>query len=769
MKLFYKHLFTSIRRRWGQPLILVLTLLLSVLVTAMAFGLSASLKNETALRQSAAYGKADLTVSIGAGSTTRFLLSEDATALLGEECRIAGLYELPLLLGEQTVLGGAADLNAYGAVFPLRFIAYGEITEASLGEVALITHRLAKEQGLSVGDPLSVTVLGRRATYTVAGITDVSFAGSYDVLLDITAVTRAIAAGSPFLSAIGDEFRPAGTLYVDLPEGLAPEEAASRLSASPLFADKSIVTVGSHVATFSAIGTVDRIVTVIILLTAVLGAAVTFCCFSILSSQRSEENAVFMAAGARRLWLDLSQYAEILLYFAVGAPLGLLLARPALSLLVGLAGFVYSPAVLTAGGILSALLIQLGVALLSVTAFLLLRRRRGGGGRHRRLLPLALAAALPLLAVLALCLPPSARFPLGIVSFLFLFLFVFTLTPPLFRTVLRWVTLLLERRGKRRGRPVAPSLYYALKNTEAVALLQNSARLVAVLLSILILTAYLLVSTFGFLGTLRGLFCGEYTVSGGTARCYERIASCESVDRVNRIYLSSVTLGEDRPCHALAVDAPEALAEELNVPLLPRGDEVVISGELSRELSLREGDTVALRVGDRTLTLTVAAIARLGTPMLVFDCAHHGIPYNMLLVAGKEGTSPAVLRQELAAATSAELAGVLPTEELFALRTEMVEIYVAAAVALLMAATVFSVVGLGDNLWESYRSRREEMALYAASGMAARTVRRMKAAEVAVTLLFALLVALLATVIGAALMQFALSVMHDVLLNFLRY
>ncbi len=768
MKLFYKHLITSIRRRWGQPLILVLTLLLSVLVTAMSFGLSDSLKNETTLRREASYGKADLTVSIGSGSTTRFLLAEDAAALLGEDCRIAGLYELPLLLGEQTVLCGATDLCEYDSVFPLRFVAYGEITEASLGEVALITHRLAAERGLSVGDTLTATVLGRAATYTVAGIADMPFAGSYDVLLDISAVTHAIAAGSPFLSAIGDSFRPAGTLYIDLPDGRSAQEAAHRLALSPLFADKSIIPVSSYVETLSAIHTVDMIVAVIILLTAVLGAAVTFCCFSILSSARSEENAVFLAAGARRLWLDLAQYTEILIYFSVGAPVGLALAKPTLFLLTRFAGFAYSPAVLTVSSALFAVLIQLGVVLLAVTVFLLFRGHQTGGNRLVRRLPLALLMAVPLLAVPMLLVPPTARFALGVACFLVLVLLVFTLTPPLFRTILHWVSLRQERGRRQRGRAIAPSLYYAVKNTEAVTLLQNSARLVAVLLTVLTLTSYLLASTFGFLGTLRELFSGEYAVSGGTARCYEQVVSCASVGRVNRIYLSSVNVSDARTCTALAADDVAALSEELNVSCLPEGDEVVISRELARELSINEGDVMEIRVDERLLSLTVVSVARIGTPMLVFDCAHHGIAYNMLLVAGREGSSPAVLRQELAAATSSELAGVLPTEELFSLRTEMVEIYVAAAVALLMAALIFSVVGLLDNLVESYRSRREEFSLYAASGMSAHTIRRMKCAEVGITLLFALLVSLIATAIGIGLMQYTLSSMHDVLLNFQR-
>ena len=768
MKLFYKHLFTSIRRRWGQPLILVLTLLLSVLVTAMAFGLGDSLKDETDLRREASYGRADLTVSISSGSTTRFLLAEDAAALLGQDCRIAGLYELPLLLGEETVLCGATDLFEYDSVFPLRFVAYGEITEDSLSQVVLITHRLAAERGLAVGDTLHVSVLGRSAGYTVAGITDVPFAGSYDVLIDISAVTRAIAAGSPFLSAIGDSFRPAGTLYIDLPKGQDAVDAARRLSASHLFADKSIVTVESYVGTFSAIRTVDMIIAVIILLIALLGAAVTFCCFSILATARSEENAAFMAAGARRLWLDLAQYAEILLYFAVGAPLGLALAKPALSLLVRLAGFSYSPAVLTVGSALFAVLIQLGTALLSVTVFLLIRARHRGNRRLARLLPAFLPATVPVLAVLAFLLPAGARFVLGVLLFIVFFLLVFTFTPPLFRTLLRWVSLRLERRSRKGGRPVAPALCYAVKNTEAVALLQNSARLVALLLTILVLTVYMLASTFGFLGTLRGLFDGEYTVSGGTERCYERVAACESVERVNRIYLASATILGTESCTALAANDPAAFSEKLKVSRLPRGDETIISHALALELSLAEGDVIEVLAEDRVLSLTVASVERLGIPMLIFDCAEQGIAYNMLLVAGKEGVSPALLRQELAAATSSELAGVLPTEEIFALRTKTVEIYVAAAAVLLMAAFVFSVVGLFDNFTESYRFRREEIALYAASGMSARTVRRMKWAEVGITFLFAFLVSLLATAIGMGLMQYTLSAMYDVLLNFQR-
>lgn len=767
MKLFYKHLLTSIRRRFTQPLILILTILFSVTVTAIAFSLSDSLANEIALRSEATYGNADLLVKPEGGADSRFLFAEDAKAVLGYECHVVGLYEIPVLIGDKTVMGAATDLIDFDTVFSLPLSESTPITADMLGEVVVISKELAKRQGIALHDTLHVTLLNRSFVYTVVGISETPPAGNFDLLLDISAVTWALAGDSPFLSALGDGFRPAGTLYIDLGSHYTVDEAQARLAATPQFAGKDTVDVATTVAATSAIEWLDYPVVVFVLLSAVLSGTVTFCCFHILAAARSEENAVFLAAGASQRQLDLAQYAEILLYVAIGSPLGLLFTVPVMRLFARFAGFTYSRGVLRVDKLVLAVLVQLVVALLTVTVFLFMRGKTAGH-RPRRVLTVALAVALPLLT-LALVLAPTAwQFPCGVAACAVLFLLLFILVPPALRALLHKLTRWQERRLIKHERLKSPALYYATRNTASIPLLQNSARLLALLLSTLLVACLVLFGVFGFLNTVKHLFDGEYTVIGGTEHCYDRIDALESVSDTHSVYFATHTVNGAEAFTVLAADDPCALSPTLSLSKLPQGNEVAISRQVALRLGLVVGSPLTLKVGDRHLTLTVSEIVPAGVAILVFDSPYHGVSYNMLLVSAKENIPSSQLQQELTAATSSELASVMPTDTLLDMKVGSAMLYIRIALALLLVILLFAIIGMLDNLLQSYRSRREEFSLFATAGMSDATIRRMKLCECAVTFLFALLCAALTTLIAVFLMQHTLAIFLDLVQNIAR-
>ena len=761
MRLFYKHLLTSIRRHWVQPLILTATILLSVIVCTISFAMSPSLINETTLHREVSYGKADIMVSLSTNSDSRFMFAADAEDILGDDCQIAGLYELPILLNAKTVMGAATDLFSFDRIFSLQFTAGGTVCSDSLADVCFISYRLAEETGLCVGDTLNVTLLNKQKSYTVAGVTATCPAGSFDILLDITAVTRSIAAGSPFLSSLGDKFRPTGKLYIDLPEQCSTTDALALLTASSQFADKSMIAVEEHVNSMASIQWIDHLVTVVVLLAGILAGAVTYCCFSILAASRSAENAVFIAAGASSRKLSLTQYVEALLYFAVGAPIGLLLSYPALKLFVRLAGFQYSNGVLTAKSLLFATLIQLFVVLASVAAFSTLhgrplKKRRKLRVPYLLLLPLAVAlfVAMPLV-------PHTWNFVLGMIAFVCLFLLLFFLAPPLLRLLLKRLISRRERHSRKSDHLRSPALYYAMRNTVAVPLLQNSARLMAVLLSIMIIVTLTLWCGFGFQRTAEDIFNGDYAIVGASERCLARIEECSSVKRIDKIYFSTHNVENKTPLTALSASNVQALTPHLSIKELPKGNEALVSREVAGRLGISEGDIITMILDKREIPLTVKEIVRSGIPLLVFDCEANGISYNMLLAEGGEGTNSDALYQELTAVTSSELVGVVPTNTLLSVKTNSLTLYISIMLILLAVIFLFAVVGILDNLFQSYQNRKEEFMLYTTAGMSHRTVRRMKALEILIAMGFALLLALLVTAISSFLLQYTLYTLID--------
>lgn len=755
MRLYFKHLLRTIPKRPLQPVILALSILLSVAVSALSLGLGDALREEQTLGQAASYGEADITVRLGAGADTRFLFASEAEAVLGEEATVLSLYELPLLLGERAVSGAASELARYGELFPLSFTAYGEITEAALSRVVLVSHSLAEEAGLRVGDSITLTLMNREQNFTIAGITADRFVGEHDILFDITAITRRIAEGSIFLSALGDSFRPAGALYIALEDGQEVGDAIARLAAAPALRDATLLDVAHHVATITATEITSVIVNVIILFTGLLSAAVTFSSFVILASERREENAVFLAAGARAGVMALFQYLEVLLYFAVAAPLGLGIAAPALGLLVRLAGLSYAEGRLGASAMGISSGIVLVTLLLTVLLFQLSHKRRRGKKTAQRPLFLVPLCPLVLLLVTAPFLPGRLHFGAGIAATVLLFLSAVTVTPPLVR-------VLGGRRARRATK--SPTKLYAAANTRSVPTLRNMTALVAILLAIVLTSLSVVACSEGFLVGVRTLFAGEYAIPGATERAAEEVSACPSVERTSRVYLATADFG-DRSYTAVAASDPAALADHLSIPRLPEGDEIFLSRELAVQYSLSVGDPLTVTVEGKPLTLTVGEILPTGLTLVLLDAPAHGIPYNMLLAEGRAGASEEQLLQELTEATASELTGILPTKALLQMKAATFEAYNRSAILLLLVTALFSVIGLLNNLLESYRDRREEFSLYALSGMTAGMIRRMKARELLTTLGLGTLIALLTFAAAVPVMQYTLSGTNEYLIN----
>ena len=70
---------------------------------------------------------------------------------------------------------------------------------------------------------------GEEGRYTVYGISEARFFDSTDILVDISGVVRMMTSGSPLISALGDSFKPSGTVYVKTVGGRSAEASPSTL------------------------------------------------------------------------------------------------------------------------------------------------------------------------------------------------------------------------------------------------------------------------------------------------------------------------------------------------------------------------------------------------------------------------------------------------------------------------------------------------------------------------------------------------------------
>lgn len=763
MRLILKHLGRSIARRPTQPLILILTVILAVITSTFAFTIEDTIARENSSAQEALYGSSDFTVTLSGSSEERFMFADEAEQILGGGAAVEGCYELPLVFSGETALGVAVDFYGIDRIFKLEFTEYGSLNPATVATAAFISSSFAKEYGIALGDRLTFEFMGGSRVYTVEGITKNRMIGDHDVMVDISGVVRSMAESSPVFAALGDSFRPASTLYVSLPKDEhgnvtgfreigedggwkdATSVAMERLAKDSSYSDKSFKDVRNAVIDETGTGTFDTIIAVAVALACLLSSVVTFCCFYILSSERSEENLALSYAGAGPIRLAAMQYTEAFIYWLIGAPAGAALSLPLTKVATSVIGLKYTVFTVTPSAVLKSVLIMLPVSLLTVAFLILTSRRTARTGRVRRttfrwaLVSLLFIALVMLLTPLF---PPYRRFRAFMLVVAGVVTAIFTLIPPI-------LELMASRIGRIRtredGGTKGISLKYALKNLSSVKVMHNICRLTALAVTITMVTCATFASVKGVMRALSDMFRADYAVINATDRCYDAVSGCASAEKVYRVYSSS-------SLHAriIAADDLSVFTERLGIDEEPHGNVAVVASGFADMEGLKEGDSFSIDIGGNATELVIGKIAKSGINYVAFDAEHFSIPYNMLLVKGAEGVSDAQLLDELSEASASELAAVVKADTLLRGLYDTSTLYLNMGKILLGIFAAFSVIGIADVLFESTRARKGEFELYRLSGMEKKKVRRMRLFEILSSLLLGVLISTAATAVALA-------------------
>lgn len=755
MKLFFKHLLRSIKRRPLQPFVIVIALMLSVAVVASAFGIKDALNDEVDLSKNERYGTADLSVTLNSNSKSRFMMADSAEALLGAGSKAVGVLDLAMTFSDGgAVFGAACDFLDVSSVFSFGFTEYSDITERNIKDTAVVSSALAKARGISLGDKITVKVFGVEKSYTVRGVSLYPYISGYDMLVDITTAVDALANNSLIASSLGEDFAPFGTLYIDIADGMNTSEGTQKLLSDPEFADKTVIDVAATVKQSIGGGTLVLVLDFVVLFAAVLSAVTAFCCLYVLTIARNEENSIFSSAGAKPGLLYFMQYLEALFYWLVGTVLGFLISIPIFALLGAFAGFTYARPTLSASVAFKSAVLILVIVLFTVTSLLITKKHRG----RKRLTPKIKCVSLSVIisvAVLAylLCflLPAKFKLEVGMISFVLISLVLCCVSPFAFKSIAAlWV-----KKGERRN-SYPSCVRYALKNIFSVRVLHNTARLLSVMTVIILCVLSVVVSSFGYTKASYGIFRADYAVMNPTERAHAKVEECPSAELVARAYMASaLLLDDDGPCVVISVSDGKALSDYYKVEQLPEANEVVVSRALSEMHSLEIGDVCALNIEGRVIEFKVKQISSSGVNAFLINAEYHGLKNNITLVKGIEN-SKEILLDELSSATAGEMASVIRIEELFDSRMHLIKICYNCGVWLMLLVVIFSLIGILDGLYDSYRARRKEFSLYKLSGMSEKTVRRMKLCEILLTAVFGLVFGLIFYVFSFTVLREAL-------------
>lgn len=766
MKLFFKHLIRSIRKRPLQPVIIIFTIAFSVLVAISSLTLKSSVTNELNCTQKSSYGHADLVLSQNSSSKSRFMFDWEIENLLGGMANAVGTYEIVLSYEGDSVFARAVDLNKVDGVFDFEFTEWGTINEEGLKSSVLITESFAKTHSVSIGDKIALDALGSRVEYTVSGISKSPFFDGCEIMLDITGIMDILAKESIFISAM-DGIKPYSTVYIDVIEDDKIDDCIEILGASEKYGEKTLTEVSQSVNSGITEITVPLIINLTIILSSFLTAVVIFNCIFLLSKQRNEENMLLEVAGTRCRTLNLLQYLEVSLYWLIGAPLGALAAMPFGIGIEKLLEFKYASYEIS---LVVAILASIGtliIALLTVTVFVFAKNEKIKK-RTGKWLILPLLIAISVALALTFASKNNLRLSAGVVTVLLTLMLAFLVTPYLISALLSLYFKQKSKKNNHKKQIKHAWLYYSLKNLKRIDALKNTARLIASLFIVVVSVLLLTVSSHGNLNATRDMLSGDFVIANANERCYDEISLSENARSVTKIYQSRISHENGYLSLLVSASNTEAFGEHIEISELPNGNEAIISTTDAKMLGAKIGDTFKIHLEGEKISLTVKDIIETGTSMILFDCESFGIEPNMILIEAAEGKKEALLNDATLAAAN-ELATVMSASELRNDKLESSKSVLKCADLMLIAIIIYAFIGMLNNLIDSYRQRKEELMLYRVAGAPKSIITKMVTSELVATIVFGIAVGAICTAVIILSLDKSFSVINFEIIRYLKY
>ena len=149
MKLLFKHILRTIKRAPLQPVIILLTLIMSVATFLTAVKLTVNVYEEASYRK----GKyndtpVDITVNLSGSDEARMLFAEDVEAVVGEDGSVLGEFMLSAIIeyedGGNLISIAATDLLRADDFYKFKFTEYGEFTTKNLNQSIIFSSKTAK-------------------------------------------------------------------------------------------------------------------------------------------------------------------------------------------------------------------------------------------------------------------------------------------------------------------------------------------------------------------------------------------------------------------------------------------------------------------------------------------------------------------------------------------------------------------------------------------------------------------------------------------------
>ena len=774
MRLFFKHIARTVRSSPLQPVLILLTLVLSVSVCITSFKLSQVffVRSESMKEQSMVLG--DITLTASSDRDIGILFDTDAKGILGDRADVCGEFSLVVFMDDgdkidRLVSAAAVDLEEADRYFGFRYYEYGSFTTENIDRSAVISKSFADEMRIGVGDELSFALLGEDVSYTVEAVAENSgLFTQRDILLPMEGVVELLAGHSVFIASLGDSFMPYNRLMIKVAEGESAKALATLLTESVEMKGCSVELTadaqsGNAISVFQTIS-----VMLLSLLLIILSVLLIITSQSLLRKQRSLEYAQFCAAGASSAHMAVMQFGENTAYALLGAAAGVFISPYMLNYVIGLFDWQeYSVAVGTDGIVLGFVL----ALLLSFVSTLITLK----GDKHTDLALRLNESSYPMpqkfgTRSVAVC---GAMLVIGLLAvivckikyqYIFLFfalislvLLIYFASPYAFGKLSAFVDGRLEKRTRSCG-----VLTLAIKNIKNSYSLCHMCRLLSV-------TFILLVAII----TSSGILSGQHRVFKGiiqgeilTANLSEKsIAELKENDDVAGIasfnYDDAVTLNGERSAMAvyLAGDTDACVSAEFLPERLPQGNEIAISYGLAKLMDVDIGDSVNVNIRGKEQELTVSHIWRINAGIVCMDDSYVAGSQRMHCIKLARGNNAdGEAYKDIITSLESDGIRLLDESEISGAVMETLGGFTSLLSCVIAIAVILALIGFVNVFAESLNSRKHERELLAQCGMEKRRVVMLHATELTLAVLIA---AVIGVVGGAVLCLLLNSALHS--------
>lgn len=766
--LFLKHIYRSIKKSPLQPIIILITLILSVSTFLTAVKIAINVAKETALYKNVDNYLCDITVKPSKNDDVRMLFTEDAEDIIGDAGIVLGEFNLSALYTRddysELVDISAAELLKSDAFYQFDFYEYGEFTTQNLKNSIILSSDLAGKFGIKVGDSISFSLLNKRMEFTVQAIgVGEGFLNDFEGIIDISAVSEAIAEANPAIASFAGNIIPYNILKIRINDPSRIDEFIDKLNSDERFNGKTIVKEESNIGSADFVHMLSLMVIIVCTsIIVIISGIVIFTALDMLSKKRLKDSALFMLSGANTSQLNRILYLECFIYGIISAVFGLFLSMGiykkintifdwntddiAFKLYDIPIVFFAAPAIV----LMTTFLHTLRAKKLSISERLAENSENKASATRTKPSLILLASTL-LFVIPSILVEPKHRYIFIIPTIVCFLSFIFLFIPYLIDIISRYLIKALEKKDI-----APPNSMLTLKNACVSYPLKHSGRLITLLLTLIITILICLNSLINETATINSIVDANYVAVGANEKSDKLVEDLDSVDGAFRLSLvQGIMTLENTAVLGISVDdkAMNFINPDLAPSALPKNDEIIITSGIANLENKKVGDSITLVYETVERTFKIIDVVKSSGNIIYLDVSYIGEKNQFLCIKTDVEKNSEEYRQ---IANLLETRGAMMMElgVIFDPITTRLISYSELLTYVVSIAFFTTLLGIINILVSSYFARKQERSVYYTVGMSKNQIRKIQLSEI----LYIFLIAL----ISIPILTFALVLVLDV-------